>query len=267
MAVSLLVASLVTLGSAQKELSGRRQYPQFRSMSGLSGSAFPVGTDGLPSYNGAMALSTPIAYSLTGWSFVAGIGSLSFDTNLRWPSGREGQRSNNGTAQFMVGIPLGSAGDLTASFMVLSTILDSALNLQWTPGRQEGKFRYSVGVQDLGGGGGSAGEKLASDGESSRSFFGVATYAVDERTHVSLSTGTNRFRNLQGNVSTTVAPNLKATLEYDAYNWNFGVAYRLGALRQISEETYDKPARTADAHAFVGLVRGKLLFWGLNITF
>jgi hypothetical protein len=264
----LLLCSVVVAGAmAQKELVGRNQFPQFRAMSGLSGSTFPVGKDGLPDYRGAMGLSTPIAYSLSKWSFVAGLGSLSFDTNLRFPSGRDGQRSTNGTAQFMVGVTLGQAGDLTVSYMVLSGIMDNALNLQFTPGRQEGKVRYSVGVQDIGGGGGSAGEKHPADGESSRSFFTVTTFEVDDKTHVSLGTGTRRFKSIFGNVSTSLGPNMKATVEYDAFNWNFGVAYRLGALQRIGRETYDKPARTADAHLFVGLVRGKLLFWGLNISF
>lgn len=255
------------MASAQTELIGRKQYPQFRSMSGLPGSGFPVGQSGLPDYNGALSLSTPIAYSLSGWSFVAGLGSLSFDTRLTSPFGKGGQKRNNGTAQMMVGVPLGSAGDLTVGYMVLSSVGDGAFNFQWTPGRQEGKFRYAFGIQDISGGGGSAGEQHPLDGETSRSFFGVATYMIDPRTHVSLGTGTARFRPLYGNVSTTVALNLKATLEYDAFNWNFGVAYRLGALRGMSAETYDKPARTADAHAFLGLVRGKLLFWGLNVSF
>ena len=265
--LALVTAGLTTFGAAQTELVGRNQFPQFRAMSGLSGSTFPVSPSGLPDYNGAMALSTPIAYSLTGWTFVAGFGSLSFDTNFRFPSGRDGNKRSNGTAQLMLGVPLGGAGDFTVSYMVLSGIMDNALNVQWTPGRQEGKLRYSVGVQDIGGGGGSAGEKHPRDGETSRSFFGVATYAIDEKSHVSLGTGTRRFQPIYGNISTSLAPNLKATLEYDAFNWNFGVAYRLGALRRMTEETYDKPARTADAHAFIGLVRGKLLFWGLNISF
>lgn len=236
-------------------------------MSGLAGSAFPVGKDGLPSYEGAMALSTPIGYSLTKWSFVAGIGSLSFDTSLRFPGGRENQRRTNGTAQFMVGVPLGSAGDLTVSYMVLSSILDNALNVQFTPGKQEGKLRYSIGVQDLGGGGGSAGEQHPNDGDSSRSFFSVTTYEISPGTHVSVGTGTNRFKSVFGNISTSLGANMKGMVEYDAFNWNVGVAYRLGALGRLSGETYDKPARTADAHLFVGLVRGKLLFWGLNVAF
>lgn len=266
-AVAVGLLGVMGLASAQKELVGRKQFPQFRAMSGLSGSTFPVGRDGLPSYEGAMGLSTPIAYSLTNWSFVAGLGSLSFDTSLRFPGGRENQRRTNGTAQFMVGVPLGSAGDLTVSYMVLSSILDNALNLQFTPGKQEGKVRYSVGVQDIGGGGGSAGEQHPNDGETSRSFFTVSTFEISPGTHVSVGTGTNRFKSIFGNVSTTIAPNVKGTLEYDAFNWNVGISYRLGGFGRLSSETYDRPARTADAHMFVGLVRGKLLFWGLNISF
>src|SRR5579885_55373 len=68
---------LASLGFAQSELIGPGRFPETREMSGLPGGSFGVLPDGTPSFRGAMALSTPIAYSLDHWHWAAGINSTS----------------------------------------------------------------------------------------------------------------------------------------------------------------------------------------------
>lgn len=262
-----IALSAAALGFGQADMVGKDLFPQFRNLGGLPGNMIPVGPDGTPSYAGALSLSTPTAYTLSGWHGIAGYGSMSFDMRFRSPRGREGQKTTNGTAQFMLGTSAGSLGTVSGGFMVLSNLGDNAFNLQWSPGRQVGKSRYAIGVQDLNGGGGSAGEGQPTDGDSSRSFYGVTTYQIDDKTHVSVGTGTRRFKGVFGNISTTVMPNLKACLEYDTFNWNVGVSYRILALQRMRPESYDATARYAELHAFLGVVRGKYLMWGMGVSF
>lgn len=254
------------LAAAQKDMIGRDQFPQFRNLGGLAGNMVPLNPDGSPNYFGALSLSTPVAYTLSNWHGSVGYGLMSFDMTLRAP-GKDNQRNTNGTAQFMLGAPSGPYGQFMATYMILSHLGDGAFNFQLTPGRQAGKVRWAVGLQDLRGNGGSAGENIAGDSESSTSFYSVTTYAINEKTHLSLGTGTRRFKGVFGNISTNITDNLKATLEYDAFNWNFGVAYKLGSIMKLQGEGYDTPGRSVDAHTFLGVVRGKSLFWGVGISF
>ena len=264
--LALTAFALASLASAQKDMIGRDQFPQFRNLGGLAGNLVPLNPDGSPNYFGALSLSTPVAYTLSNWHGIAGYGLMSFDMTLRAP-GKDNQRNTNGTAQFMLGAPSGAYGQFMASYMILSHLGDGAFNFQWSPGRQTGKARWAVGLQDLRGNGGSAGENIAGDSESSTSFFSVTTYAIDEKTHVSFGTGTRRFKGVFGNISTNITDNLKATLEYDAFNWNFGVAYKLTSILKLQGEGYDSASRHVDVHTFLGVVRGKSLFWGLGVSF
>ena len=264
--VPLLMLSATSM--AQLDMSGPRQYPQFRNMSGLPGSIIPVNLYGDPDYRGTVSLSTPIAYTLSNWNFSVALGSMSFDMSPRLPAGRDGQGTTNATVSLQGGIPLGQYGALTFGYMVLSNLGDGAFNFQFSPGRQtDPKFRFAVGVQDLKGGGGSAGELDKTDGDSSTSFYGVGTYAINETTHVSLGAGGRRFSKAFGNISTNLTPSIKATLEYDAFNWNIGLACRLGSISKLNRETYDQKARYSEAHGFVGVIRGKYLFLGLGVSF
>lgn len=264
----LFFAVLVSASAAcfaQKEMVGEDLFPQFRSLGGLPGNMVPIGPGGAPNYFGALSLSTPVAYTLSGWHGVAGFGSMSFDMSLKFPKGKD--KEANGTAQFMLGTSLGKFGSLSGGLMILSGLGDNAFNLQWSPPKKDEKVQFAIGVQDIRGGGGSAGEGQPTDSDSSRSFYGVATMALNEKTHFSIGTGTRRFKGIFANVSTNITPTLKATLEYDAFNFNYGLAYRIASFGKLKGETYDTAAQSADIHAFLGVVRGKFLFWGVGVSF
>ncbi|HZH99331.1 MAG TPA: hypothetical protein VEX38_10200, partial [Fimbriimonadaceae bacterium] len=162
-------------------------------------------------------------------------------------------------------------GNLTTGGMVLSGIGDSVLNLHFSPrlqkedeySLQEGpKIALGVGVQDVFSTGGSSGQNidLRVGGRTSRSFYAVATAELSPDIYVSLGTGTRRFKGIFGNASVNVTPWLKGVAEYDAFNWNYGIA---GSLFQIPISS----DRSVQATAFLGFVRGKHLTWSLGFSF
>lgn len=265
--LAVTLALLAPLALAQKDFQGRDEFPQFRNLGGLPGNMVPVGPDGIPNYFGALSLSTPTAYTLGGWHGIAGFGTMSFDSRLRSPEGRDGQTTTNSTAQFMLGSTIRGIGNFSATYMVLSNLGDGAFNFSFTPANQPEKVKWAIGIQDLRGGGGAAGENIPGDSDSSASLYTVTTFKINEKTHASIGTGTRRFKGFFGNISTNITPNIKTTLEYDAFNWNVGVAFRLTSLGNTSKETYDEAARKIEAHAFLGFIRGKSIFWGVGISF
>jgi hypothetical protein len=76
--------------------------------------------------------------------------------------------------------------------------------------------------------------------------------------YVSLGYGNQRFGGVFGNVSQTFG-NWKALAEYDTYNWNYGVASRLGHFGALGKHV--------EATAFAGYIRGKYATWSLTFTF
>lgn len=248
---------------AHAQIGGPGQFPQFRSMSGLPGSGFGVLPDGRVDASGAWSLSTPIAYSLQPWQFVFGAGSLSPNKGLRFLDTSSGESKGNGTAQFMVGLPLGRYGTATYTLVVLSGKLDNASNFTWTPPGQTGPVRFGFGVQDLGGGGGTQGEGPGgADPGNSRSYFGVATWEGPRGFHASLGVGSTRFDGVFGNASANLTDRLKAVAEFDTFNWNVGLGYDLGRLGSSPREGHD-----LGASMFLGLVRGRYAYWSVNVRF
>lgn len=248
---------------AQAQVGGPGQFPQFRSMSGLPGSGYGVLADGRIDPLGAWSVSTPIAYQLRPWQFSVGFGSLSPNSRPRFIDTSSGESRGNGTAQITVGLPLGKYGSGTYTLEVLSGKLDNASNFTYSPPGQNGPVRFGVGVQDIGGGGGTQGEGAnGKDPGSSTSFFVVGTYEGTEGLHASLGAGSRRFDGVFGNVSANLTPRTKAVLEYDTFNWNFGVGYDLGRLGQGVRAGYD-----SGASLFVGMIRGKFAYWSVNIRF
>ncbi len=262
-----VLPAILLLGSAplaygqQRDLSGKDQYPQFRVLSGLPGGGFGVLPNGQPSINGAAALATPIGYSMGGHG---AIGLFNTATNLN-PFQFDGkdatEQHSNGTAEIMAG---GSYAGFrgTVSYMVLSTALDGAFNVQVSPPLQ-GRLGVAFGVQDVGGSGGAAGQgfSLAEDDRSSRSYFAVGTYDLGKHAYASLGVGDRRFRGAFGNVSALINSRLRGIVEYDAYNFNLGVLYNTGPWRGLSEK-----GRDIESNLFVGLVRGKYATLGLTLT-
>lgn len=250
---------------AQQDLFGISQFPQFRSISGLPGGGFGLNRRGLPDFKGAMSLSTPIAYSLGPGNFAIVGGNTSSDSSPRFLD-RAAERRNrgNGTAAGMAGIGT-PVGNLTASFMVLSTVRDSVFNFQFQPRLETEKFDIGIGIQDAFNTGGEHGEPFDNlRPTNSRSLYIVATYEAAEETFVSLGTGTQRFKDVWGNASFRIVPRLKGLIEYDRFNWNYGIAGDLGKWRLGFFANRDIDVQTT---AYIGMVRGKYFTWSLSFSF
>ncbi len=261
-AVALLLLAMAATCSGQASLSGKDHYPQFRVLSGLSGGGYGVLPNGTPDTEGAAALSTPIGYTLDGH---AALSFFSTSRNLdpflydpvRLGSGR--QSNNDGTGNFTIGGSFkGWKG--AVSFMVLSTHLDSAFNLQVSP-PLPGRLGVSFGVQDIDGGGGAAGTNIAGDLRSSRSYFAAATYDIGHSVYATLGTGDRRFKGAFGNVSAPISPRLRATVEYDSFSFNGGLLYGTGPLRELG----GRLGKT-EADVFLGIVAGRYGTVGLSFT-
>lgn len=255
------VLSVATLAYAQSELVGDGQFPQTRTLSGLPGGVIGVRPDGTPSFRGAAALSTPIAYSLSNWHYAFALGTTSASSSPRFFERDEGGEFNkaNSTAYGMVGIP-SRIGAFTVSLMLISRLLkETTINVQWTPTGQRGPVTVGVGVQDLWN---TSGTHVPFESKSATSSYLVATAQLPDGIFASLGTGTQRFEGVFGNVSVPLADRWKVLAEYDAYNWNGGVAFDLGRLGNPLA-----PKRPLEATAFFGYVRGKYATWTLGFSF
>lgn len=237
-------------------------------MSGLPGGGFGVNSLGNPDTNGAIAISTPIAYSLSNWSVVLGGSIVSHNSKFEFLRHNKDDFVNggNGTAQFMVGIPLNRFGSLTASFMALSGVGDNAFNFHYTPPGMTGPVQVGFGVQDIRGNGGSAGASFPSDKESSTSVYAVGTYKAPHDSYVSLGVGTRRFSPVFGSASVGVIPGVKGVLEYDSFNWNYGVSLGLDRIFGY-KETDGEYRRHFQPTIFLGAIRGKYAYWSVNFAF
>jgi hypothetical protein len=241
-------------------LGGRGQFPQFRTVSGLPGGGFAVRPDGSIAFDGAAALSTPIAYSLRGGRFAAGLANASNDGTFRWLMEEPGRVQTNGAAFLMAGSS-GHMGDLTIANMILSRLGDNVINLHWTPPEQRGRIRFGVGVQDVFNDGGSSGEEidLREGGGLSTSWYGVATMDLGDSLYVSAGIGSMRFRTAFANASKNVHPRVKLLAEYDGFNWNAGAAGDLGG--------FDAFGREVRLTTYLGSVRGRYATWAVTLSF
>ena len=234
-------------------------------MLGLPGSGFTLTKDGRVDASGALSLSTPVAYGLGNNRFVLGGASLSNSLRPRFPeTGKNDDlnRGGNGTAQFLYGISLKQAGTLTPAIVFLSGHGDTVFNLQYTaPPVGNGDVTYAIGVLDIAGSGGASGQGQPSDGDSTTSFYGVATYTAPKYdAHISLGIGSRRYEGLFGNASMTVIPNVKGYLEYDTFNVNGGVGWSIPMPSKSSGNQLGLVLQ-------VGVVRGKYLSTSINFSF
>jgi hypothetical protein len=264
-ALIVVAAALPSISFAQSELTGKDQFPQFRSLSGLVGGLFGVMPNGDTNFHGAMALSTPIAYSLGSGRFAFGIANTSGNSRIRFFDRGSGETQSNGTAEGMVGLGT-PVGNFTVGGMILSARGDNVLNLHFSPKLNVDRFGFGVGVQDAFNTGGSSGEALdlAHVGGISRSLYAVATAQVAQDAFVSVGTGTRRFKGIFVNGSAQIVPHIKALAEYDTFNWNYGIAGDIGRfhLGNSGERPID-----IQTTAYVGYVRGKYITWGLTFSF
>lgn len=258
----MALVALCHLGECQSELNGENQYPQFRTFSGLPGSGFGLDHTGRLSFRGAMGISIPVAYSVGKGKFAFGASNTNSKAWTPAFATEEKGDVSNGTAWGMTGLST-PVGNLTVGGMLLSRIGDSVTNLHFQPRMPEDPYSselrrvdFGIGVQDVFNTGGAHGQGLATviGGGTSRSFYVSATGRLSDDLFVTLGTGTQRFKGLFGGASYNVMPRLKAVAEYDAFNFNYGLAYDLGSSNfQMA--------------AFLGHIRGKYLTWGLTIGF
>jgi hypothetical protein len=249
----LALLGVAGIACCQSELQGPSRFPETREMSGMPGGSFGVLPDGTPSIKGSMALSTPIAYGLDHWHWAGGVNSTSTDSKFTGLDFRSHGTVSSGTAELMVGIPT-KWGAFTYSAMPIDIHFRMATNLQFTP-VQHGMVKVGIGVQDLFNDTRTFHPK---EFRNSRSPYIVATANPIEGGYVSLGYGNQRFGGVFGSVSKNIG-NWNAMAEYDTYNWNYGLANRIGHFRG--------GRRDVDATLFAGMIRGKYATASLVFSF
>jgi len=246
MALALMLPSF-TAFALDDPTAGPENFPHFRNISALAGSVFGADARGFSSLSGPTALSTPVAHVLGHNQFRLAGGAMSFSSSPELSSS-----NSNGTFYLMYGATLGRF-NVAISPMFLSRGGDRSFNLQAQLIPEDtSHVAFSVGVQDIEGGGGSAGEGFpADDGKSSRSFFGVATYRVDTAkspVYISAGVGTRRFRAAFASVSHQIAQPVRIYAEYDGFGINDGIlfSWKSGAAK-----------RSPEVNAGIGFVRSR----------
>ncbi len=248
---------------AQVALTGFDHYPEFRGLSGLAGGSFGADAYGRPSLAAPTAYSTPTAHVLGHNRFRLSIDSISSRSGVRiGGAGYQGLTGMFGTTLAHVNVAV--------SDIVLSGQGDQAFNLQaqYVPRLAVADdaavgppLAFSIGVQDVGGGGGSAGIELPGDSRSSRSVFGVATYrlgAQERSPYVSAGLGTRRFANGFASASYQVLGPVRAWIEHDGFAINFG------ALTTWQTKVSGRPF---EANLQIGVVDGRYMTMGAGIGF
>ncbi|HMS56761.1 MAG TPA: hypothetical protein PKA27_15310 [Fimbriimonadaceae bacterium] len=258
MRLSGLLLLLPTTTLAQSDIVGKDRFPEFRNFGGFSGTVIGVDENGHAGIRGAVGISTPIAHSLGRNQWVLGIGNTSFRGGLRFFQDKNALA--DGTAWGQVGFST-PYGNISLGGMVLSTKLDNVMNLQFTPKTEWDNLAVAIGVQDVFSSGGSSGEAidLPSGGGNSRSLYAVATVKLLEGAYLSVGTGTRRFEGIFGNISANVSRSLKAVVEHDRFNWNYGLSAEIGSMQLEN--------RTFTWSAFVGQIRGRYWTWSVGVRF
>jgi hypothetical protein len=258
MRLGLLLVLVPTVVQAQSDLVGKDRFPEFRHYAGLPGTIIGVDEAGKLGPKGAMGISTPVAHSLGRNQWAFGIGNTSFRGGLRFFEDKNGLA--DGTAWGLVGFTT-KAGEFSLGGMLLSTQRDNVMNLQFTPRTTWDNLKVAVGVQDAFNTGGSAGESidLPNGGGNSRSLYAVATVKLLEGAYASLGTGTRRFQGAFGNVSAEIARGFKGVIEYDTFNWNYGIAAEVAQVKVADREL--------SWNVFVGQIRGKYWTWSVGVRF
>lgn len=253
--VLLLMGVPVAALGQEDPLIGVDRFPQFRNLSGLSGSGYGLDSRGYYSLSGPTALSTPVGPALGHNQVHLAIARASRD------AGPSVLRFANGTVVGSFGVTLGNM-NVAVSDMLLSQQLDQAFNFQvQVPTPLASRWTGSFGVQDIGGGGGSSGDGAPGDSRTSRSFFGVVTYRADtgrDPVYLSAGWGTRRFANLFGSLSYRVTGPVRVWVEHDGFGVNEGMllGWRLRDGRRAPELT-----------ALFGYIESKYLVLSAGIGF
>lgn len=255
----------------QDPVAGREQFPEFRNFSGLAGSGYGVDSKGYPSLSGPTAFSTPVAHVLGHDHFRVLFAKTSFTSSPEFSN-----KKSDGTLFGTFGHTFGRI-NVAITDMVLSDTLNQAFNLQaqYIPSA-DSRLVGSIGIQDLRGGGGSAGNGVAGDDRNSRSYFGVVTYRVDtgrspnvsdpaedddsvrRPLYVSLGIGTRRFHDPFGSVSYQVVKPVRFWAEHDGFGFNEGVtaAWMVGTGKHRVELS-----------TTIGLQKSRYFTWAASLGF
>ncbi|HLO98601.1 MAG TPA: hypothetical protein VK171_08395 [Fimbriimonas sp.] len=262
--VATLFLSICGLALADgTELLGPNRFPQFRDMSGLTGSGFAVDANGFVTTRGAISLSTPIGYTLASGKWAVGFASRSHNSKFAFiNSDNATANKSDGTGQIMRGWKVGN-GNMALSSMWLSTELDSVQHIQWSPYiTNDQAWGWSVGIHNWTQRGHAAGDSNpAADAKNSLSVFFATTKMVGEDNYLTLGVGTTRYKGLFGSYCHQLTDRSKFFIENDTFNFNYGLSYGI----PMKYKSFDG----ADAHLFLtaGFVRGKLATWTFNYTF
>ncbi|MHB8635484.1 MAG: hypothetical protein ACYC96_03315 [Fimbriimonadaceae bacterium] len=254
------LALMACFGLAQQNLLGPHQYPAFRTLSGLPGGGFGVRPDGTPAFDGAMAFSTPIGYSLSNWHGTLTGANASDYWFFRLPhvTGSRGSDDSLGKASGCGGLSFGHFGSLSGSFMVISSELDLAFNLEYQTPLFYKNIGVGVGVQDIAGRRGDrAGTLLGFKG--SQSFFGAVTVPLTRGIYASAGWGTRRFSKGFANMSVPIGDRFKAVVEEDGLGVNEAIAWDPKAAG-----SYKLFGRHVVTTAMIGFVASHYAFWSLN---
>lgn len=247
---------------AQKVFAAHDQFAQFRNLSGLSGATFGVLPNGDPNGRGAMAISTPIAYSLGGGHFAGVLANTSYDRKFHFFS-RQNRGdfgvTSNGTAAAMAGIST-NAGNFTIGMTEVSGSFENCYSLQYTPRQKQGKLTFAMGAQGLFSAGGFLGPGFHSDADRVVSAFGVATADLGHDVYVSAGWGTSRFTKGFASATVGLTPRIRLVGEHDGFGWNYGLGAELATIRLGG-------GKRLHLNGFAGMIQTRYAFWSMGFSF
>jgi hypothetical protein len=266
-AVGVVLVAFVGIANAQKSpFIGKNEFPQFRQISGLSGGGYGLDADGWGSLDGATAFSTPLGIALGHDQFRIDGADTAFSLN-HLPRGISNDPRGTAKAFLSYGHSFGEL-NFAYTYFVKSGEGDSVTNLQvsYSRGRTYDPA-VSFGVQDLVGNGGSAGQGIPGDSETSRSFFGALTVPValnGEPLFLSGGYGSRRFQKGFASASYRFWGPFRGWTEYDGFGINEGllVGYR---SRGLTEDGAKQHAFEADL--LLGFIRGRYPTIGLTVGY
>jgi hypothetical protein len=261
LSISIAALALSAIASAQQAFAHPGQYSQFRNLSGLPGGTFGVNPDGRPGIDGAMALSTPIAYSLGGGHFAGVLSNTSYDSHFRFFTKVKKQDfgwKSNGTAAGMAGFST-PIGKFTFGMSVASGKFENSYSALFTPKQNNGKITFGFGAEGLFAAGGLIGPGLHSDVDRATSLFAVATAELGDGLYASVGTGTGRFQKGFVNASYGVAKRFRLVAEHDGFGWNFGVGAEVAKIHMGK--------RALRLNGFAGMVQSRYGFVAVGFSF
>lgn len=247
-----LLSSLSLAALGQIDLTGYRRFPSLRSISGLPGGGFGVNFDGRISFDGAMAISTPIGMTLRGHEYAFSGSVTSKDGAPRFYN-MGSENNSRGIIQAMSGFTL-PFGFVSGTFEVISGHRNNVTNWQFSPNLKQQNLGVSVGVQNISNHMAASGTGTVGDDTKSRSIYAAATYAFRPGYYGTLGVGdNNRFRGVFGSFNVPLGSNYKLVTEYDTFNFNSSIAIKGPVLKRFLG------SRDVQSTIFLGYIREKYL--------